>query len=500
MAYKRSSRRQAKQSKKGGCLSGCLSAIFGIIGALIGALVAVIAGLIQLLASIVKWLSQQKITLPVGEGYQVSGLLISVFFCFLCMCGSMTYVWTDRQLHAIGILPTYTPRPTATNTPTPTETSAPTETAFPTDTPLPPLPTETPTELPPTEMPAQKSVVMATDSNVNIRSGPSTDYEIVDTLSIGESLEIVGRNDDSSWWQVSTPSGLAWVAASVVAVSNIDDSIPIAEAPTPPVQPIPTDTPLPSGRFQAQVVNVIDGDTIEVSIEGQVFKVRYIGIDTPETKHPDEPIEPFGPEAAAKNKELVGGQVVELEKDVSETDQYGRLLRYVYVGDLMVNAELVRLGYAQVSTYPPDVKYQELFLQLQQEAREASRGLWGKPELEPTEAAPPPQGAAEVTIKHVFYDGLVPRVESDEYAEIANAGPAPVDLGGWLLNAGDPGQDFIFPNFVLEPGQTCRVYTNEHHPDSGGFSFGNSRAIWNNKGDCGYLYNANGELVSTYCY
>ena len=136
------------------------------------------------------------------------------------------------------------------------------------------------------------------------------------------------------------------------------------------------------GRVQAQVIRVIDGDTIEVVVVGQTYKVRYIGIDTPETKHPTKPVEPYGPEAAAKNEELVGGKIVGLEKDVSETDRYGRLLRYVYVGDLMVNAELVRLGYAQVSTYPPDVKYQDLFLQLQREAREAGRGLWGAPGAE----------------------------------------------------------------------------------------------------------------------
>jgi uncharacterized protein YgiM (DUF1202 family) len=244
VAHKRSSSRQTRS--KNGCLSGCLSAIFGLIGALIEALVAVLAGLVQLLASVVKWLSQQKITLPIGEGYQVSGLLVSLFFCFLCMCGSMTCVWTDRQLRAIGLLPTYTPHPTATNTPAPTATSTLTETSLPTDTPPPPLPTETPTELPPTETPTPevlKPVVTASEGDVNIRNGPSTDYEIVGTLSTGESLEIVGRNADSSWWQVSTPSGLAWVAASVVTASNVDDSIPVVEAPPPPVQPMPTEPP-----------------------------------------------------------------------------------------------------------------------------------------------------------------------------------------------------------------------------------------------------------------
>ena len=97
-------------------------------------------------------------------------------------------------------------------------------------------------------------------------------------------------------------------------------------------------------------MRVIDGDTIEVSIEGKAYRVRYIGIDTPETG------EWMAAEATAMNKKLVGGKVVKLEKDVSETDKYGRLLRYVWVGNLMVNAEQVRLGCAQVSTYPPDVK------------------------------------------------------------------------------------------------------------------------------------------------
>lgn len=122
-----------------------------------------------------------------------------------------------------------------------------------------------------------------------------------------------------------------------------------------------------------RVTGVIDGDTIE--IEGRI-KVRYIGIDAPETVHPEKPVEYFGKEAAEKNRELVEGKTVRLERDVQDKDKYGRLLRYVWVGDVMVNAELVRLGYAYSSTYPPNVKYQTYFLQLEREAREENRGLW----------------------------------------------------------------------------------------------------------------------------
>ncbi|MDD5590516.1 MAG: thermonuclease family protein [Dehalococcoidales bacterium] len=129
-----------------------------------------------------------------------------------------------------------------------------------------------------------------------------------------------------------------------------------------------------TSTIQAQVTHVIDGDTIEVNIYGQSYRVRYIGIDAPEV-YPDE--EPYGQEAAIKNKELVEGKTVALEKDVSETDKYGRLLRYVYVNDLFVNGEMVRLGYAQAITYPPDVKHQDMLIECQREAREEGRGLWG---------------------------------------------------------------------------------------------------------------------------
>jgi hypothetical protein len=113
---------------------------------------------------------------------------------------------------------------------------------------------------------------------------------------------------------------------------------------------------------------------------------------------------------------------------------------------------------------------------------------------------PAPAGEAKVVIQSVAYDGAVYRVESDEYAVIANVGTASINLAGWRLNAGDYGQDFVFPKLELAAGQRVRVYTDEHHPESGGFSFGSGRAIWNNGGDCGYLYNAAGVEVGSYCY
>ena len=122
----------------------------------------------------------------------------------------------------------------------------------------------------------------------------------------------------------------------------------------------------------ARVTQVIDGDTIIIDTG---HRVRYIGIDTPEV-HPE--LEAYGMEAWQVNRRLVEGKEVRLERDVSETDKYGRLLRYVYVDNIFVNAELVRQGLAEAKAYPPDTKYQGYLEQMEAEAREAGRGIWAK--------------------------------------------------------------------------------------------------------------------------
>lgn len=129
-----------------------------------------------------------------------------------------------------------------------------------------------------------------------------------------------------------------------------------------------------TGASEYLVLRVIDGDTIEVEKLG---KVRYIGVDSPEISRGPEP---FGMEAWEVNRQLVEGKKVRLELDVGERDRYGRVLAYVFVGDTFVNAWLVEHGYSRVMTIPPNVKYAELFLKLEREAREYGRGLWGAPE------------------------------------------------------------------------------------------------------------------------
>jgi micrococcal nuclease len=134
--------------------------------------------------------------------------------------------------------------------------------------------------------------------------------------------------------------------------------------------------PAAAGSIDGTVVRIVDGDTIDVQLADRVEKIRYIGVNAPEVHHPIRGEEPGGREAAEVNRRLVAGRHVRLELDVRTRDRYGRLLAYVWAGDTMVNAELVRRGYAQVMAVPPNVKYQHLLVKLQREARDAHRGLW----------------------------------------------------------------------------------------------------------------------------
>jgi micrococcal nuclease len=160
-------------------------------------------------------------------------------------------------------------------------------------------------------------------------------------------------------------------------------SSPSSETPLPPTSSAKskkgqsTKTPSPrvsAIRGQAKVLAVLDGDTIVIS-GGE--KVRYAGLNTPESHHPDKLPEYCGREAFEANRRLVAGKTVRLEFDERRRDKYGRLLAYVYVDSLLVNAELIRQGYAQVSTYRENQRYHEEFERLQQNAIAARRGLWG---------------------------------------------------------------------------------------------------------------------------
>ena len=147
----------------------------------------------------------------------------------------------------------------------------------------------------------------------------------------------------------------------------------------------------PAGYEEAVVTRVVDGDTIVARITARIegpgagsapvgaeVRVRLIGIDTPESVKPNSPVECFGKEASAALKALVEGGEVKLVRDIEESDRYDRLLRYVYLGEEMANARMVANGYSSAYTYPPSVRHSSLFVELEREARENDRGLWGR--------------------------------------------------------------------------------------------------------------------------
>ncbi len=176
------------------------------------------------------------------------------------------------------------------------------------------------------------------------------------------------------------PRGLAPGQRSTLPAATVLPS-PVGDGRATPL-------PTPEDAVEVAVVEVVDGDTIRVRLDGGTRLVRYTGINAPETGEGYREYEWLGPEATDVNASLIGGSRVRLERDVSDTDAYGRLLRYVWSDGLLLNAEMVRLGYAQARAYPPDTRYAEILEALEAEARAAELGVWGeRPTEVPAERA-----------------------------------------------------------------------------------------------------------------
>lgn len=163
---------------------------------------------------------------------------------------------------------------------------------------------------------------------------------------------------------------MALTAVALVAIAGCDrraDTVS-SSAPSDPLAP------------NATMRRVVDGDTIDVTVEGRRERVRLIGIDTPETKKENTPVQCFGPEASAFTATLLPPATpLYLERDVIGRDDYGRLLAYVYraTDGVFVNAELIRQGFARLLTIPPNVAHVDDFRAANDQARRAARGLWG---------------------------------------------------------------------------------------------------------------------------
>ena len=178
----------------------------------------------------------------------------------------------------------------------------------------------------------------------------------------------------------------------------------------------------------AKVTKVIDGDTIEIDRGKGIEKVRFILVDSPETKHPKKQVEYYGKEASEFTTKWLEGRTIYLEKDVRETDKYGRLLRYIWIvkpatdtptneeiGSYMFNSYLVRDGYAVVAQFPPDIKYVEVLKTFEAYARENNLGLYGVPITVGAEA----KGTTEA-VKDTTTPVNAPKAEAKEDKENKN--------------------------------------------------------------------------------
>jgi len=248
-------------------------------------------------------------------------------------------------------------------------------------------------------------------TGANLRTGPGTTYTIAGKATKGQTVVIVGQNATGDWYQLE---GGQWIAAFLVTVAE-------------PVAP-------PAGQA-AQVTNIVDGDTIDVTINQQTYRVRYILINTPETG------QTYFTEATEANRQLVAGKTVYLVKDVNETDRYGRLLRYVYLADgTFVNRELVRLGFAALATFPPDVSKETEIRAAQQEAVAAGRGLWADAADVPVVPAPTQAASQPTATPVVIPPTATPQPVAPTATPLPPAAPA------------QPNCDPSYPDFCLEPG------------------------------------------------
>jgi micrococcal nuclease len=276
--------------------------------------------------------------------------------------------------------------------------------------------------------------------------------------------------------------------------------------PTPPPAQLDAGYPsLPEGLASARVVKVVDGDTIDVQVDGREERVRLIGINTPESVDPRRPVQCFGREASANAKAMLDGRDVLLEDDESQDsrDSNGRLLRYVWLPDgRMANLEQIVGGFAFEYTYAAPYRYREAFRDAEAEAKAADRGLWAATTCAgqsiPADATPAataqapapsdnPASCPPIPAQPAAPDAPVRIVALDKGAELVsleNVSAAPLSLDGWVLCSVRGGESQAGVGGALAAGER-RDFANPRGP------------IWSNGNrDDAALFDPNGRLVS----
>lgn len=301
--------------------------------------------------------------------------------------------------------------------------------------------------------------------------------------------EIVGMLD--------TPTAPAVLTSTLpISVATLDPALltPMEPPVGPDVWCLPWN---PTGE-RGRVTQVIDGVTIEVEIQGALYQVRYLGVMLLDASEDPN----VWSQALEQNRLLVENREVLLISDHTDADADGGLLRYVFAGGKFVNYELVNLGYANAYSMPPNIRCDELLLEAEARAIQKEIGLWAPQPTVTRTLIPLPTATiattGEIVISFISERGTLWQ-EPEEFVEIRNDSDDWIQLEGWSLTD-EENHVFIFPRFYLNPGGHCRVYTNEYHAKSCGFSYWSGGPIWSNDRECAYLKNALGELISTLCY
>lgn len=279
------------------------------------------------------------------------------------------------------------------------------------------------------------------------------------------------------------------IAPAVTAVDlATTGSAPTTAAPVTTAAPTPTtalpttstveDAPAPASLgANVGVTDVIDGDTVGVTLNGVHESVRLLGIDTSEVG------EAFSAEAKDALSSLVGGKTARLEFDIVLRDQYDRLLAFVWVGSTNANAEMLRLGLATLYTVPPNVMYVDALQAAQDEAQAARRGMWGAPAGSPL----------EIVSIHYNAEGNDNNNLNDEYlvfkALVAGT------LAGYAVED-QTGHRYDFPDRVWQKGQTFTLHTGSGTDRQTDLYWNMSRsAVWNNDGDTVKVLDPEGHMV-----
>ncbi|MBE3138746.1 MAG: thermonuclease family protein [Actinobacteria bacterium] len=238
-----------------------------------------------------------------------------------------------------------------------------------------------------------------------------------------------------------------------------------------------TSTTKPDVKYK--VIEVIDGDTLVLSNNEHV---RLIGINTPESESY------FYGEAKEVLKLLVLNKNVRLEKDVDDRDTYGRLLRYVYIGNFFVNLEMVKRGFANAFTFPPNVKYTDKFIEAEREARTNDIGLWEK------------SNSSNIEININCDAEGDDRINlNGEYVIFKNNNNFDINLGGWTVK--DLSTNiYDFGKIIFKSGSNLILFSGKGSDSENKLYWNSIKPIWNNDHDTLYLRDADGLIVQLYNY